>query len=77
MRLDSYLLLAAGAAGSLLGLAALVTGVQGIAAVLCALVFGAAATCLYVGWRFWTDSPLTRYRQRCHVAIPASHAGNG
>ena len=69
MRYESVLLFGSGAVGGLLGLAAWVTGVQGIGAVLCALVFAIAAACLYTGWRYWTVSPLTRYRAR---HIPAS-----
>ena len=71
MRYDSLLLFVAGATGSVLGLAALVTGVQGVAAVLCGLVFAIAAMCVYTGWRFWTESPLNRYRARRRIAVAA------
>ena len=64
VRYESVLLLGSGAFGALLGLAAWVTGVHGVGAVLCALVFGTAAACLYTGWRYWTGSPLTGYRAR-------------
>jgi hypothetical protein len=70
MRYDSVLLMVAGGAGGLFGLAALVTGVHGVAAVLCALVFAIAAACLYMGWRFWTASPLVRFRQRQGLPLP-------
>jgi hypothetical protein len=70
LRHESFLLLGSGAAGGLLGLAAWVTGVQGVGAVLCALVFGIAAACLYTGWRYWTMSPLIRYRARHSQASP-------
>ena len=69
MRFDSLLLAVAGGFGGMLGLAAMMTGVQGVAAVLCGLVLAIAATCLYTGWRFWTQSPLTRYRERRRVAF--------
>jgi membrane-associated phospholipid phosphatase len=70
MRFDSVLLLLSGVAGSVLGAAALIAGVHGVGAVLCALVFAIAAACLYVGWRFWAESPLTRFRQRQAAALP-------
>ena len=61
---DSTILFATAAFGGLLGLAALVVDVSGVAAVLCGMVFGLAALCLFTGWRFLSASPLTRYRDR-------------
>jgi len=69
MRYDSVLLFTAGSTGCLFALVTVVVGVEGVAAVLCALVFAIAAACLYTGWRLWTDSPLTRYRERRGIAI--------
>jgi len=64
MRNDSTILFSTGAVGALLGFAALLADVSGVAAVLCGLVFGLAALCLFTGWRFLTASPLARYRER-------------
>ena len=64
MRNGSTILLSTGAVGSLLGLAALLADVRGVAAVLCGLVFALSALCLFTGWRFLSESPLTRYRER-------------
>ena len=64
MRFDGFVLFATGIAGGLLGCAALLAEVQGVGAVLCALVFALAALCLFSGWRFWSASPVTRYRRR-------------
>jgi hypothetical protein len=64
MRNDSTILFSTGAAGGLLGFAALLADVSGVAAVLCGLVFALAALCLFTGWRFLNASPLARYRER-------------
>jgi membrane protein implicated in regulation of membrane protease activity len=61
---ESTLLLGTGAVGLLFGLAALAAGVQGVATILCGLVFALAALCLYHGWRYAAQSPLARYRIR-------------
>ena len=74
MRNDSTILLMTGAIGGLLGLAALLADVSGVAAVLCGLVFALAALCLVTGWRFMSESPLTRYRER-RSASRLSHHG--
>jgi len=62
MQFDRLILLCTGAIGVLLGLAALLADVSGVAAVLCGLVFALAALCLFTGWRFWDGSNLTDYR---------------
>ena len=64
MRNDSTILFSTGAVGGLLGFAALLADVSGVAAVLCGLVFALAALCLFTGWRFLDVSPLARYRDR-------------
>jgi hypothetical protein len=64
MRSDSTILLSTGTLGALLGFAALLADVSGVAAVLCGLVFALAALCLFTGWRLLTESALTRYRER-------------
>jgi hypothetical protein len=61
---DSTILLATGAVGGLLGFAAVLVDVSGVAAVLCGLVFGLAALCLFTGWRSLGANPLQRYRDR-------------
>jgi hypothetical protein len=61
---ESTLLVGTGAVGLLYGLAALAAGVQGVAMILCGLVFVLAALCLYNGWRYAAQSPLARYRIR-------------
>jgi hypothetical protein len=53
-----------GIVGGMLGLAAVLADVSGVAAVLCGLVFALAALCLVTGLRFLNESPLARYRQR-------------
>lgn len=64
MQSDSIILIGTGVIGVLLGLAALLADVSGVAAVLCGLVFALAALCLFTGLRIWNASPLVRYRQR-------------
>ena len=71
MRFDSLMLFAAGVTGAVLGLAVLASGVHGVAAVLCGFVLVIAAMCIYTAWRFWTDSPLNRYRERRRMAVAA------
>ena len=64
---ESTLLVGTGAVGLLFGLAALAAGVQGVATILCGLVFALAALCLYHGyhgWRYAAQTPLARYRIR-------------
>jgi hypothetical protein len=64
MRSDSMILIWTGIVGGMLGLAAVLADVSGVAAVLCGLVFALAALCLFTGLRFLSESPLTRYRER-------------
>ncbi|MGH8663289.1 MAG: hypothetical protein ACREUX_03395 [Burkholderiales bacterium] len=64
MRSDSMILIGTGVVGGILGLAALLADVTGVAAILCGLVFALAALCLFTGLRFMTASPLARYRAR-------------
>jgi hypothetical protein len=66
MRSDSMILIWTGVLGGLLGLAAVLVDVSGVAAVLCGLVFALAALCLFTGLRFLNASPLARYRERQH-----------
>jgi hypothetical protein len=61
---DSTILFATGAVGALLGFAAVLVDVSGVAAVLCGMVFGMAALCLFTGWRFLSASPLPRRGDR-------------
>ena len=79
MQNESNLLVGTGAVGLLFGLAALAAGVQGVATILCGLVFALAALCLYTGWRYAAQSPaqspLARYRvrqlhRRCGPSAP-------
>lgn len=64
MQSDSMILIWTGIVGVVLGLAALLAGVSGVAAVLCGMVFALATLCLFTGLRFWSASPLVRYRRR-------------
>ena len=64
MRSDSMILIWTGIIGGMLGLAAMLADVSGVAAVLCGLVFALAALCLFTGLRFLSESPLARYRER-------------
>ena len=73
MQSDSVILIWTGVAGALLGLAALVAGVSGLAAVLCGLVFALAALCIFTGLRFWSASPLVRYRERRRLDRASYH----
>lgn len=69
MRSDSMILIWTGLLGGLLGLAAVVAEVDGVAAILCGLVFALAALCLLTGLRFRSQSPLARYRERQRVQL--------
>jgi hypothetical protein len=61
---DSIILIGTGVVGAMLGSAAVLADVSGVAAVLCGLVFALAALCLFAGLRFMSASPLARYRAR-------------
>ena len=61
---DSIILMGTGVFGAILGFAAVLADVSGVAAVLCGLVFALAAMCLFTGLRFLNASPLARYRAR-------------
>jgi hypothetical protein len=64
MRSESMILIWTGIVGGMLGLAAVLADVSGVAAVLCGLVFALAALCLFTGLRSLSESPLARYRER-------------
>jgi hypothetical protein len=64
MRSESMILIGTGIVGGILGFAAVLADVSGVAAILCGLVFALAALCLFTGLRFMSASPLARYRTR-------------
>lgn len=70
MRNESVMMFTTGAFAGLLGSLAVLAEVDGVAAVLCSIVFAIAAACLFTGWRFYARSPLARFRGERSIKMP-------